>query len=286
MTGRYEERMDLCREMARIARQVPGIVGAYVEGPFHDENSDIDMGVVYDEEVISKVEAQSRVHRLLEEWLEEREEKTGKRRPSYLTHLPYLYSIQEWRMDLHVKSPFLDIQEDINLSHWWDGERWEDLNLTVLFDQTGEIYRHIEAIRKCSPDLFLRRARFALERIDYFIGGIGRNLDRGDMLSALYNLTQAMTDVVHGLYAVNLRHCPYEKWAITYLDGLRRKPKSLRNKVARVLTLPSMTRDAIMERTKILQELANWLREEADALEERISKRKPDQRPMFDRFDR
>lgn len=184
MPGRYQERMDLCREMAQIARQVPGIVGACVEGPFHDEMSDIDMCVVYDEQVTSKEEAQNSVHQLLKEWLEEKEKRSGKVRPSYLTHLPYLYSIQEWKKDLHVRSPFLDIQENINLSYWWDGERWEDLDSTVLFDRTGEIIRHIEAIENCSPDLFLRKAKLALEKIDYFIGGIGRNLDRGDSARA------------------------------------------------------------------------------------------------------
>ena len=249
--------------MTRILRQIPGVVGVYVEGPFHDEKSDIDMAVIYDEKIVSKAKAEGTVHRLLKKWLEEREKKTGKAPPHYF-RMPFLYSIQNWRKDLQVRDPFLDIKKDINLSHWWDGERWEDLNLIVLFDQTGEIREHIEEVRKCSPNLFLKRAELSLKKINFFIDGIYRNLERGDMLSALYNLTQAITGIVHALYAVNLQHCPYEKWSLHYIARLSKKPKNLKEKVTHILTVPSITKTAIETRTKTLRDLANWLKEETN----------------------
>lgn len=184
-------------------------------------------------------------------------------------------------VDMDLEVHFLD---DFKTQRWSEMARWDFSHSEIVFDPEGKIWKLFKKNLRVPEHFWLRRIVVCGEYVKWYCCPPGNNVgtvvetwvDRGDLTSAHYCLSYALTLLVRIIFALNREFLPPPKWEIFYSYNLEWLPSNYRRLIGEALTIRSLSKRDLDRRLAAAREL--WheilpkIRDETGLTPELISK--------------
>ena len=270
---------NILKKISRELKPIQGIVGVVLGGSrargTDRPNSDIDIGIYYDESLGFDTNEVSKVATKLDD----------EHRENLVTNLG------EWGEWIngggwiivdgyHVDLIFRDIKRvsqvidectsGIVSTHYHTGHPHAYINAMymgeisicrILVDKTNQIVKlksktipYPKALKEAIVSYFMFEANFSLMFAK-------DNIDKDDIYYVVGHCFRAISCLNQVLFAKNEEYCINEKKAVAMIDNFKKKPKDYKKRVDEIFSLLSSSQDSMRKGIEILEELIHEIEE-------------------------
>jgi predicted nucleotidyltransferase len=153
--------------------------------------------------------------------------------------------------------------EDLESRKWNEMVRWDFSHSEIVFDPERRTRGLIEKNLRVPERFWLRRIVVCGEYVRWYCCPVGKNVgtvvetwvDRGDLVSAHYCLSYALTLLVRVVFALNREFLPPPKWEIFCSYSLKWLPPDYRKLLGEALTIKGLTEHELHRRLAAAREL-------------------------------
>nr|DAF07634.1 MAG TPA: KNTase-like protein [Bacteriophage sp.] len=266
---------NILNKISRELEGIPGIVGVVLGGSrargTHNEKSDIDIGIYYDESEGFDIKELNKIAKKLDD--EHRED--------------LITSLGEWGpwingggwlvvQGYHVDFIFRDIKrvsqviddclEGKVTTHYHTGHPHAYLNAMymgeisickILVDPKGKISElqsktipYPQTLKDTIVQYFMFEASFSLMFVE-------DNIDKDDIYYVCGHCFRSISCLNQVIFALNEEYCINEKKAVKMIDGFNIKPKDYKNRIDEIITLLSTDVDTARKGLNMLRKLVS-----------------------------
>ena len=184
-------------------------------------------------------------------------------------------------IDIDLEIHFL---EEFRTWKWNEITKWDYSQAKIAYDPQKEIQKLFNTELKTTNNYWLKRLIVYGEYLRWYACPSKENektlvdawVERGDLISAHYCLTYALTLLIRILFVINKEFLPPPKWTIYYSNGLKWLPSNYEKLVSEALLVKSLSKPDLDRRQRAIKELWNHtlpkMKEQTGLTPESISK--------------